>query len=65
MCEAIVFLVKDGDLEKVMENVVTLHPDGNQLLLTDLFGEQKIVTAQVDKVDLLEHEIILKKGKDE
>lgn len=65
MCEAIVFLVKDGDLEKVMDNVVTLHPDGNQLLLTDLFGEQKIVTAQVDKVDLLEHEIILKKGKDE
>jgi len=61
MCEAIVFIARDGDLQKIMENVVTLHPEGNKLLLTDLFGEQKIVTAEVDKVDLLEHEIILKK----
>lgn len=60
MCEAIVYVVRDGDKQKVMENVVTIHPDGERLLLTDLFGEQKLITASVDKIDLIGHEIILK-----
>ncbi len=59
MCEAIVFVVKDGKKQKVMEDVVTVHPEGDKVLLTDLFGEQKLVTAKVERVDLLEHEIIL------
>lgn len=59
MCEAVVFVVKDGEMKQVMDNVVTLHPEGDQLLLTDLFGEQKLVTARIEKVDLTGHEIIL------
>jgi predicted RNA-binding protein len=59
MCEAIVFIVRDGDKKQLMENVVTLHPEGDKVLLTDLFGEQKLVTAKVEKVDLTGHEIIL------
>ena len=61
MCEAIVFVIKDGEKQQVMENVVTVHPEGDKLLLTDLFGEQKLITASIEKVDLLGHEIILKK----
>jgi len=60
MCEAVVYVVKDGDMQKVMDNVVTLHPEGDRLLLTDLFGEQKLITASVEKVDLMLHEIILR-----
>lgn len=60
MCEAVAFVVKNGDREKLMENVITVQPDGDKLLLTDLFGEQKIITAQVEKVDLTGHEIILR-----
>jgi predicted RNA-binding protein len=60
MCEAIVFMVKDGDKKRLMENVVTLHPEGDKILLTDLFGEQKLVTAKIEKVDLTGHEITLK-----
>lgn len=62
MCEAVVFIVKDGDKKLLMENVVTLHPEGEKLLLTDLFGEQKLVTARIEKVDLTGHEIILTTG---
>jgi predicted RNA-binding protein len=61
MCEAVVFVVKDGEKEQVMENVVTVHPEGDKLLLTDLFGEQKLITASIDRIDLTGHEIILKK----
>jgi predicted RNA-binding protein len=60
MCEAVVFIVKDGDRQQLMENVVTVKPEGDKLLLTDLFGEQKLVTAEIVKVDLTGHEIILK-----
>jgi predicted RNA-binding protein len=59
MCEAVVFVVRDGERQKVMENVVTVVPEGDQLLLTDLFGEQKLITAKVEKVDLTGHEITL------
>ncbi|MBU1671042.1 MAG: CooT family nickel-binding protein [Actinobacteria bacterium] len=59
MCEAAVFVVRGGERHKVMENVVTVTPEGGQLLLTDLFGEQKLITAKVEKVDLTGHEIIL------
>ncbi len=59
MCEAVVFVVRDGERQKVMENVVTVVPEGDRLLLTDLFGEQKLITARVEKVDLMGHEIIL------
>jgi len=59
MCEAVVFLVRDGDRRQLMENVVTVHPEGDQVLLTDLFGEQRLVTARIEQVDLIGHEIIL------
>ncbi len=59
MCEAVVFVVKDGERQQVMENVVTVHPEGDKLLLTDLFGEQKLIAARIEKVDLTGHEIIL------
>lgn len=62
MCEANVFVVKDDERRLVMENVVTLHPEGEKILLTDLFGEQKLVTATVEKVDLTGHEIVLRAG---
>lgn len=59
MCEAVVFLVKEGDRKQLMENVVTVHPEGDQVLLTDLFGEQRLITAKIERVDLMGHEIIL------
>jgi len=60
MCEAVVFIVKDGESTRLMEDVVTIVPDGDKLLLTDLFGEQKLITAQIDTIDLMAHEIILR-----
>ena len=62
MCEAVVFVVKDGEKQKLMEDVVTVTPEGDKLLLTDLFGEQKLITAEVERVDLTGHEIILKQA---
>ena len=63
MCEAVVFVVRDGERQRVMDDVVSVNPEGSQVLLTNIFGEQKIVTAKVEKVDLVGHEIILRAGE--
>ena len=59
MCEAIVYLNKDGLQEILMENVVTVRPEADRLILVDLFGERKEVHASIKEVKLLDHQVIL------
>ncbi|MDP3013505.1 MAG: CooT family nickel-binding protein [Candidatus Subteraquimicrobiales bacterium] len=59
MCEAKVFFEKEGKFEDFMDNVITVKPENDGLLLIDLFGEQKFVKAQVKEIKLLEHKVIL------
>ena len=63
MCEARVYLEKGGKLEQIMENVVTVRPDGDQLILTDIFGEEKKIKGSLKEVKLLDHQIILEEGQ--
>jgi len=59
MCEAKVYLEKDGKLEELMENVITIKPENDKLQLIDLFGEQKFVNAKFKEIKLLDHKVIL------
>lgn len=59
MCEARVYLEKEGEKEEIMENVVSIKPEGDGLLLIDLFGERKFVSATLKEVKLLEHQVVL------
>ncbi|MEW6188955.1 MAG: CooT family nickel-binding protein [Actinomycetota bacterium] len=64
MCEAKVYMEKEGNLVEFMENVITIKPEEDKLLLVDLFGEQKFVEADVKEIKLLEHKVILtERGK--
>lgn len=62
MCEAIVYLNKDGKQEMLMENVVTVRPESDKLILIDLFGERREVRAAIKEVKLLDHQVILESG---
>ncbi|MCL5291830.1 MAG: CooT family nickel-binding protein [Actinobacteria bacterium] len=59
MCEANVYMEKDGELEVLMENVASITPLEDRLLLVDLFGEQKRVKAELKELRLLDHKVIL------
>ncbi len=63
MCEARVYMEKEGNLEELMSNVVTIKPEKGKLVLKDLFGEQKFVDAEVKELNLLDHKVILAKRK--
>ena len=60
MCEAAVFLDREGELEKVMDDVVEVKPEDDKLLLVDVFGEQRLVSARISRVELMDHRIILR-----
>lgn len=59
MCEANVYVEKEGELEMLMENVASITPVEDKLLLVDLFGEQKSVRAEFKELRLLDHKVIL------
>lgn len=64
MCEARVFIEKEGKVEKLMDNVVTIRPESGRLLLVDLFGEQRYVDARIKELRLLEHEVVLEQNSE-
>lgn len=59
MCELTVYLLKDGMEEKIMDDVATITPEGEGLMLVDLLGQQKIVEARIKELKLLEHKVYL------
>lgn len=59
MCESAAFILKNDELEKVMENVVSVDPLDGKVFLTDLLGEQKIVDGRIKEIRLMDHKIIL------
>jgi predicted RNA-binding protein len=59
MCEAKVYLGKDGEEEEIMQDVVLVQPEGDAWLLVTLLGEQKLVRGNINRVDFLKHTVHL------
>jgi predicted RNA-binding protein len=60
MCESNAYLIdEDGNEELVMEDVNYLRPDGGQVLLRSIFGEEKTVQAKIREMNLTSHRIVL------
>ena len=45
-----------------MDDVVELKPEKGKLLLVDVFGEQKLVSARIRRVELMDHRVILREA---
>jgi predicted RNA-binding protein len=60
MCEANAFLLKEGKEELVLEAVDILEYDEDgRIRLANIFGEQKVLDAQIKSMSLINHKIIL------
>ena len=63
MCESSAFLLgKDNELEKIMDNVVSVDPDNGKVYLADLLGEEKIIDGVIKQIRLMDHKIILEQN---
>ena len=60
MCEANVYLLKQGKEELILEavDIVEPHEEG-KIRLANIFGEQKVLDAKLKSMSLVNHKIIL------
>jgi len=62
MCEASAFLIsEDGREDLYLKDVDIVRPEAGKLYLRDIFGEQKVIEAEIQEINLLNHRIVLKK----
>ena len=54
MCEATVYIIRDGDEDLVME------PEDDGLRLVNIFGDQKFIHAHIHSLVFSNHKIFLK-----
>ncbi len=59
MCEAAAYMLKNGQEELVLQDVDLIEPDGDNLRLVNIFGEQKILKANILSLNLVNHKVIL------
>jgi predicted RNA-binding protein len=59
MCEAAAYILKDGQEELFLADVDLIEPDGDNLRLVSIFGEQKIIQASIHSLNLVNHKVLL------
>jgi predicted RNA-binding protein len=59
MCEANAYLIKGGAEELILEDITLLRPEGNELFLENMFGEQKRIRARIKEMNLTTHRVLL------
>jgi predicted RNA-binding protein len=61
MCLATVYIEDDGQREQVMQDVAWVEPANGGLQLITLLGERKSFQARIERIDLINSLIILKR----
>ena len=59
MCEANAYLSKGGLEELILEDITLLRPEGSEIFLENMFGEQKRVKARIKEINLTTHRVTL------
>lgn len=64
MCEAKIYMAKNGDEQRIMQDVVLVQPEGDAYLLVSLLGEQKLVQGRIERIDFLKHTVHLSQAQE-
>jgi len=59
MCQAIVYLFKDGETTELMRDVIAIEHSAEGLRLESFFGPPLVVQAAIRHIDLLKHTVTL------
>lgn len=59
MCQATVTLLRDGQEEEIMRDVVLLEPVDGGVQLQAFFEEPVVVRARISRIDFLKHTVTL------
>jgi predicted RNA-binding protein len=64
MCEANAYVIKNGQEVIYLEAVDILRPEGKDIYLRSIFGEQKVFRGKIKEMSLVNHKILLEEEKD-
>ncbi len=59
MCQTAAYLVREGKEVLVLEDVISVMPEGPTVKMVNLFGEEKVVEGKIRQIDLLAHRITI------
>jgi predicted RNA-binding protein len=59
VCEAHAYVRKDDNDELFMENVDSVLPYDDGLVLENIFGQRKMIRARIRELALVDHKVIL------
>jgi predicted RNA-binding protein len=59
MCEAHAYIVKEGNEEKILEDVDRVEMEGDEIRLVNIFGEQKTLRAKLRLYNSRDRKILL------
>ena len=59
MCQASVYLIKNGSEKIIMENVDIMKPEGKNIYFENIFGEKLEIKARIKEMNLVDHRILL------
>ncbi len=60
MCEANAYLMQGNETKLIMEAVDTVEPEDGGIKLVSIFGDQKIIKAQIHSLSLVDNKIYFK-----
>jgi len=60
MCESHAYVVRNGEEEKILDDVTFLKPEGDQIVLRNLFGDEVTVKGKIEEIQFMDHKILLK-----
>lgn len=58
MCDTTAFIVRNGIEEKLLESVDRVEFDGDDVVLSNIFGEEKNLKARLKLIDTRENRIL-------
>lgn len=61
MCEATAYLINDEKEELILENVDQLQREGDTIRMINLFGDQKVIEAQIKMISFVDNKILLER----
>ncbi len=59
MCEAAAYMLENGEERLRLEDVDAVEPEGDEVRLKSIFGEQVTVKAKLKSFSLVNHKIVL------
>jgi predicted RNA-binding protein len=63
MCQTTAYVEEEGKEIPVLQDVVSVLPGHGTIRMINLFGEEKVISGRIKRIDLLAHRVIIQPGK--